>query len=71
MASNARQAAIAADWENHWCRGNVESREAITKGCGVGFVTSAIQTSIHNTVDWPQATLPAEDCKMYADEGGP
>jgi len=71
MARNARQEAIASDWQNHWCRGNIQSDEAAAHGCGVGFVTDAIQASIHNAVEWPKATLPAANCKRYADEDGP
>lgn len=71
MARNAHQEAIASDWEDHWCRGDVQSDDAATHGCSVGFMTDAIQTSIHNAVEWPKSNFPAVDCKAYADESNP
>jgi tetratricopeptide (TPR) repeat protein len=71
MARHAHQEAVASDWENLWCRGNVQSNDASSHGCGNGFMNVAIQASIHNVPDWPKVDLPDTDCKMYADEGGP
>lgn len=71
MARNARQEAIASDWKNLWCRGDVQSDDAAAHGCSVGFMNGSIQASIHNVVDWPKVNLSDADCRVYANEGGP
>jgi anaerobic glycerol-3-phosphate dehydrogenase len=71
MARNADQAAVASDWENRWCRGSIQSGDAVAHGCGSGFTSVAVQASLHNVQEWPKVSFSEADCKQYASEGGP
>jgi tetratricopeptide (TPR) repeat protein len=71
LARSARQEAIVSARQNEWCGGNPDVDDATLHGCSKDNLSEAVQASVQNAPDWPDAPFAPADCKTYANETGP